>query len=138
VIGAPLLVSTLRDLAAGSLAPEHQRDGDATLASKVEPSEFELDPSRSAIDLERVVRAFFPRAFVWFRDRRLQVRRADAVAGDGEAGTLADVSDDPVIQTVEGRLRLLEVQPEGKRAMSGGEFVRGYRPEVGERIGPRV
>src|SRR5262249_11852567 len=32
-------------------------------------------------------------------------------------------------------LELLQVQPEGKRAMSAREFVSGYRPGGGERLG---
>jgi len=34
-----------------------------------------------------------------------------------------------------GALRPLEVQPAGRRRMTAPEFVRGYRPEVGEQLG---
>jgi methionyl-tRNA formyltransferase len=54
-------------------------------------------------------------------------------AGEGEPGTFIDGA----IQTALGRLRLVEVQPEGKRRMSGEEFVRGYRPADGEKIPSR-
>ena len=120
-IGAPLLVRTIHELSAGALTPRPQRDEDATIAPKVESSEAELDPSLAAVELERRVRAFHPRAFTWFRGKRLQIRRA---AVDG--------TDEPALPTVDGTLRLLEVQPEGKRAMSADEFVRGYRPQPGE------
>ncbi len=117
-IGAPLLVRTLRELAAGSLVPVPQRDEDATIAPKVDPAEAELDATRPAVELDRKIRAFYPRAFVWFRGRRLQIRRAEVEGGN--------------------TLRLLEVQPEGKRAMSGEEFARGYRPQPDELPGVHV
>jgi methionyl-tRNA formyltransferase len=41
----------------------------------------------------------------------------------------------PLVAAGEGAVRLLEVQPEGKRAMSGAEFVRGRPLGVGARLG---
>jgi methionyl-tRNA formyltransferase len=125
-VGAPLLVRTLNEHGVGSIVPQPQPDDGVAIAAKVDPSEAELDPSRSAAELERRVRAFYPRAFVPFRGRRLLIRRA---AVDG--------AEEPVLRTADGALRLVEVQPEGKRAMSGEEFLRGYRPRPGE-LGPHV
>jgi methionyl-tRNA formyltransferase len=126
VLGAPLLVRTLQVHDAGSMGPRPQRDDEATMAPKVDPAEFELDPSRAAVELERRVRAFHPRAFVRFRGKRLLVHRAAVDSGAP--------SDLPILRCGDGALRLLEVQPEGKRVMSGEEFVRGYRPQPGEPI----
>jgi methionyl-tRNA formyltransferase len=60
----------------------------------------------------------------------LKIWRATVTPGDGEPGTFIDGA----LQTGSGRLRLDEVQPEGKRRMSGEEFGRGYRPADGERV----
>jgi methionyl-tRNA formyltransferase len=75
-----------------------------------------------------------PGAFIPFRGRRLKVWRASVEPGDGEAGTIADPTALSV-QTADGRLRLDEVQAEGKRRMSAEEFARGRRPVPGEAIG---
>jgi methionyl-tRNA formyltransferase len=135
-LAPPLLVRTLRDLDAGSVTPTPQDDAAATLAPKIEPHEAELDPARPAIELERVVRAMDPSpgAFIRFRGGRLKVWRASVEPGDGAPATVADAAGFSV-QTAVGRLRLDEVQAEGKRRMSAEEFARGRRPVPGEAIG---
>jgi methionyl-tRNA formyltransferase len=134
-IGAPLLVRSVGELASGALTPQPQPDDGVTTADKIDPAEAELDPTGSATILERKVRAFDPApgAFLSFRGKRLKVWRAAAEAGAGEPGRLQGSS----LQTADGRLELLVVQPEGKRRMSGEEFARGYRPD-GEPISRRL
>jgi methionyl-tRNA formyltransferase len=126
VMGAPLLVTTLRQLDAGKIEPRAQPTEGETFAEKIDPSEAALDAREPAAMLERKVRGFNPTpgAFIWFRDKRLKLWRAAVEPGDGEPGTFQDGA----IQTPDGRLRLIEVQPEGKKRMSGEEFLRGYRP----------
>jgi methionyl-tRNA formyltransferase len=132
-IGAPLLVRTLHELDAGTIVPQPQPDDGSTYADKIEADEAELNPVASdANELERKVRAFAPApgAFLPFRGKRLKVWRADVESGEGEPGTFADGA----VQTTRDRLRLLEVQPEGKRRMTGAEFANGYRPKDGEPV----
>ena len=90
------------------------------------------DPTDLAVISERKTRAFDPApgAFVTFRGKRLKIWRTKVEPGRGDVGTFVDGA----LQTTDGRLRFLEVQPEGKRRMSGEEFARGYRPEDGEAI----
>jgi methionyl-tRNA formyltransferase len=137
-MGAPLIVRTLADLDSEIVEPRPQPSEGVTIASKVEADEARLDPSLPAVDLERRVRAFDPApgAFLTIGPRRVKVWRVRAVEGSGPSATIAAVTDDEVdVQTSEGRLRLLEVQPEGKRRMSASEFARGYRPGIGDSIG---
>jgi methionyl-tRNA formyltransferase len=131
-IGAPLLVRTLDDLVTGKAQLRPQNDNEATFADKIDVNESGLDANEKAESLERKVRAFDPApgAFLPFRGKRLKVWRAEVVRGEGEAGTFVD----GCVQTSDGRLRLIEVQPEGKRRMSGDDFVNGYRPANGEKL----
>lgn len=140
-LAAQVLVRTLRDLDAGTVTPQPQDNTAATIAPKIEPAEAELDPQEPARALERRVRAMDPApgAFLWFRGHRLKVWKAAWEPGDGEPGTIASVDGDGIaVQTGEGRLRLVEVQAEGKRRMAAADFTRGRRPAVGEVIGARV
>jgi methionyl-tRNA formyltransferase len=134
-MGAPLLVQTLRGLEASRIEPRPQPDEGVTIAGKILPYEAELDLTEDATTLERKIRGFdpVPGAFVWFRDKRLKIWRGAVEGGEGEPGTFVDGT----IQTADGRLRLVEVQPEGKRRMSGQDLVRGYRPADGERVTSR-
>ncbi len=137
-LAPPLLVHTLRDVDAGGIVPEPQNDALATVAPKIDPDEAELDPARPALELERRVRALAPSpgAFFWYRGQRLKVLKAEAVEGEGSVGTVAAVDAGLSVQTSAGRLRLVEVQPEGKRSMPADAFARGHRPTSGEPIGP--
>jgi methionyl-tRNA formyltransferase len=132
-IGAPLLVRTLDGLVSGDVTPTPQDEAGVTYADKIDPTETRLDPNEPAVVLQRKVRAFHPApgTFLPFRGKRLKVWRASVEPGSGDARTFVGGA----VQTSDGRLRLDEVQPEGKRRMSGSEFVNGYRPQDGEAVG---
>jgi methionyl-tRNA formyltransferase len=115
-LGAELAVRTLHALEQGKVTPRPQPAEGDTYAAKIEPTDAHLDPSLPADVLARTVRAMNPSpgAYVSFRGKRLKVWRA-AVGSDGVV--------------IGDGLRLLEVQPEGKKRMSADEFARGYRPK---------
>jgi methionyl-tRNA formyltransferase len=101
----------------------------ATYAEKIGPEDRRLDPSRAARELERVVRALTPHigAFVEVGELRLGVLRAGVAAEELPVapGELSVAPGRPVLGCSEGALELLVVQPAGRRAMSGEDYVRG-------------
>jgi methionyl-tRNA formyltransferase len=137
LLGAPLLVESIRGLVEGTIEPEPQDHDRATLAPKITPEDARLDWSAPAEVVDRAVRAFnpVPGAHTTLRGDRLKVHRARPVAGSGEPGAVIRVDDaGPVVACGSGAVRLDEVQPAGKPRMAGTAFVNGYRP-VGERLG---
>ena len=140
-LGAELLVRTLDRRPPCA----EQDEALATYADKITPQDRELDPSRPAVELERVVRALTPHigAHVVLEDgSRLGVRAARVAAGAGAGPRAGEdptigavppqgvVSFDgpvPVLGCAEGALELLEVQPPGGRPMSGADYLRGRR-----------
>jgi methionyl-tRNA formyltransferase len=130
VLGADLLVRTL------DTEPPcvEQDEAGVTYAAKIEPPDRELDPSRSALELERVVRALTPHigAYVVLEDgTRLGVSVA-RVLGDGSppappAGVVSLAGPRPVLGCAEGALELLVVQPPGRRPMPAEDYLRGRR-----------
>jgi methionyl-tRNA formyltransferase len=104
-----------------------------TYAGKITAGDRSLDPSRPAAELERVVRALTPHvgAHVELADRgTLGIRAARVRACGGPApGLLSLDGARPVLGCAHGSLELLVVQPPGRRAMSGEDYVRGYRGE---------
>jgi methionyl-tRNA formyltransferase len=132
-LGAPLLVDALVGLAEGTLVPQPQDDARATYAPKIAPGDARIDWSAPAMDLQRVVRAYnpVPGAHTTFRGARLKVHHAQIVPGDGTPGTIVAIDERtgaPVAACGTEALRLDEVQPAGKRVMSGAAFVNGYQP----------
>jgi methionyl-tRNA formyltransferase len=128
-LGGELLVQALDD------HPEctAQEEALATYAEKISPQDRALDPELSAAELERVVRALTPHigAYVTLEDGSpLGVRQARAVPSfDGEppAGFVSFDGPVPVLGCADGALELLIVQPPGRSAMPGGDFLRGRR-----------
>jgi len=104
-----------------------------TYAAKISTEDRELDPSRAAVELERVVRGLTPHigAHVVLGDgSRLGVRAARVLADDGRRPPQGVISLDgpvPVLGCAEGALELVEVQPAGGRPMSGAAYLRGHR-----------
>jgi methionyl-tRNA formyltransferase len=131
-LGAPLLLQALDEMESGEGRPVPQDDSQATNAPKITPEDARLDWSRPAKELARRVRAFDPRPGAWtrFRSKRLKVYGARRRLGEGEEpGRVVVEGGELSVQASDGRLVLFEVQPEGRRRMTGEEFVRGYRPD---------
>jgi methionyl-tRNA formyltransferase len=139
LVAADLLVASLPGWLSGELEARPQPEVGATLTRPLRRADGELDPTRPARELERQVRAYQPWPGAWVERgaERLVVWRAsvaaspsrDALPGSTEArpGDIVTVEDTPVLVTGAGGLRLDEVQPAGRRRMSGAAYLRGRR-----------
>jgi methionyl-tRNA formyltransferase len=125
-IGGELLVHAL-----DSPQPcAEQDENGATYAEKITPEDRRLDPCRPAAELERVVRALTPHIGAYLAlggGSPLGVRRARVAPAGPDAGVLSLDASVPVLGCAVDSLELLEVQPAGRRVMSGEDYVRGYR-----------
>jgi methionyl-tRNA formyltransferase len=128
--GTALLVGMLARGPEG-LPSAHPQVGNATYADKIDPAELQLDWSREAIELHRVIRV--GRAWTTVRGRRLEVVRARLVPGpaSGSPGRL----DGAMVATGDGRLELVEVKPEGRGVIAAEAWLRGARLVEGEVLG---
>lgn len=137
-IGAELLGETLDRLAAGPIEATPQDHSLATFAPRFGPGDRELDWSDPARLLVNLCRALSPEpaATTAFRGRGLKVYRAAEVEASGEPGRIVEVGPQgATVATARGGFRPLELAPEGRKRISGADFVNGMRPEVGERLG---
>ena len=138
-LGAVALVEALDGLARGTLHPQPQDDALATLAPMIRKEEGEIDWNRSAVEIERAVRAFHPWPGAWTRARGklLKIRRAatEPPAGGSPGEIVRADADGICIATGAGALRVLELQLEGKRATSARDAVAGRLVRQGERLG---
>ena len=129
-IGGELLEREMPRYLAGKLVRRPQDPKQVTLAPKLEPRAGELDFARPAEELVRRIRAYTPDpgAFLVFRGHRIGVLRGAVAGGPGtEHGTLEIRDGAPLVAAGAGWLRLEEVRPAGKRAMSGADWARGLR-----------
>ena len=137
-IGADLMIETLRGLEAGSVQPRPQDNSQASLAPILKKEDGLIDFSRSAVDIANRIRGFqpWPGAYTKFRGRNLQILKARAANAALPPGELHADSGCLVAGCGQNTsLELLELQLEGKKQTSAADFVRGYRPEPGEKLG---
>jgi methionyl-tRNA formyltransferase len=129
-IGADLLVKTLPSYLNGDLVPVPQDDEFATYAKMINKSDGELRFDQSASDLANRVRAFYPwpGTFMFLNENRIKILKAHQVSSDAaKPGYRMIVDNLPAVGTVEGYLVLDELQPAGKKPMTGDVFLRGTR-----------
>jgi methionyl-tRNA formyltransferase len=109
---------------------EQPREG-ITYAEKIGRDERRLDPERRADELERHARALTPHVGTYVElpgGERLGVLRVGLAPTDElEPGELAARDGRLLYGAASGALELLEVQPEGKRAMQAADWLRGHR-----------
>lgn len=141
-VGAHLLVETLHPYLMGDLEARPQPEEGATYARQLCKGDGRLDWSRSAVDLDRQVRAFnpWPGAFTIWRGRRLKILQSAPLPdwrGDAPPGTVIAPADGDgmAVATGEGALRLKEVQLAGKRRMDVSAFLCGQRDCIGIQVG---
>lgn len=139
-LGAQLLVDIWPQLVTGGLQPLPQVTQEVCYAAKISRAEACLSWEQPAVELARQVRALnpWPVAFTQFQGRMLRVWHAEPLSEEQSvrvAGTVMAAGRFGIdVQTGVGQLRLLEVQPEGKRRMAGGDFA-AARTLVGQQLG---
>ncbi len=127
-IAPEALLESLRLIAAGSAPRIRQDNARATYAPKLKREHGQIDWSESAAAIERKIRAYnpWPGAFMKVGDQNLKIFSASVVDLTGQPGEILRSDKDLIVAAGKGALCLAEVQLEGKRRMSGAEFLRGH------------
>jgi methionyl-tRNA formyltransferase len=137
-MGAELMVDTLNQLCAGTLHAKPQDHKLATLAPILKKDDGRVDFQRSATENWNRLRGFqpWPGAFTPFRGKNLQILSVRPVERALPPGSLKVENHLPLVGCgFATSLELHELQMEGKKRMSGQDFVNGYRIRDGEILG---
>lgn len=131
-IGARLMVRVLADPVAFPPRPQPQ-DG-VTYASKIDKAEARIDFGRTAVEVERQVRAFNPAPGAHFEHagERIKVLSAAVMELSGAPGEVLD--GQLTIACSEGAIRPLAVQRAGRGVMTSNELLRGFSIDIGTRL----
>jgi methionyl-tRNA formyltransferase len=141
-MGAELLVTVVDQLASGTAREDPQDDTHATYAPRLTKEEGLIDWTQSASRIHNRVRGLYPwpHAYTFVKGTRLIVLRSavatrNAGASDTSPGTILGVTSEAIdVATGDGELAILEVQPEGRRAMRVHDFLLGHRLAAGEKF----
>lgn len=137
--GAALLLEVVEQLAGGTATEMPQDEAQATYAPKVLKSEGAIDWSLPARRIHNMVRGLqpWPMASTTMGGARVLIHRT-AVAGieaSAISGTILEADGDAlVVATGEDVIKILQLQPEGRRAMTAREFLSGHRVVPGLRL----
>ncbi|HEX2328486.1 MAG TPA: methionyl-tRNA formyltransferase [Candidatus Angelobacter sp.] len=139
-LGAALLIETLTQLQDRQIKGAPQDDSLATLAPILKKEDGLVNFRRSATEIYNRFRGFqpWPGAYTTFRSRNLKfiAVRPASEAAEVAAGELRVSGDRLIVGCGDGsNLELLQLQLEGKKNMSARDFISGYRPNPGERLG---
>ncbi|WP_037606409.1 methionyl-tRNA formyltransferase [Streptacidiphilus rugosus] len=139
VSGARLLVATMDGIEDGTLEARPQPGDGVTLAPKINVEDARIDWTTPALRVDRVVRGCAPAPGAWteFRGERLKVASLRLAAGRSELGPGEVLVQKNTVRVGTGshEIELGEVQPQGKKRMSAGDWARGARVEERERLG---
>lgn len=132
-IGAALMVEVLDDLP--RLTPTPQPEEGVTYAAKIDKDEARLDFSKSAVEVERQIRAFNPFPGAWFEHggERIKILAASVDERSGEAGTTIDHGLEIACGT--GAIVPSFVQRAGRAVMTPSELLRGFSIPASTRLG---
>jgi len=133
-LGAKLILPTLEGVAQGSLRGIAQEESKVTYAHKLQKEMEMIDWKRSAREVDLGVRALNP----WPGTRietvsglKIKIKKGRTVSYSpgrpGPAGTLHSFGGELFLQCAQGAYQILELQEEGKRAVSGQDFLNGLQ-----------
>ena len=139
-MGAELLAETLEGLATQRILPTPQDNARATLAPILTREDGRIQFARDAQTICNRFRGFqpWPGAFTTFRGKQLALHAISPFAGGHSlaAGEIAMAGEQLLAGCGKGTaITISELQLEGKRRMSAREFINGYQPKAGERVG---
>jgi methionyl-tRNA formyltransferase len=134
-IGAPLMLRALHAFAKGEIAPQPQPAEGVTYAAKLSKDEGRIDWTKSAVEIDRMVRALNPGPGTTFElnGERIKLLACEPVAQSGAPGTLLD--DAGTVACGDGALKLLKLQRPSKSAVAIADFLRGLALPKGTRLG---
>jgi len=139
-MGADLLREGLPLLERGELSPIDQDHSKATYAPLLTKADGLIDWSITSGEIANRVLGFapWPGTHTTRTGNRLLVTRALAMEEENEAppGTIVSAGAEGIqVACGNGTLNVLAVKPGGKREMEAGEFLSGYKVEIGEILG---
>ena len=137
-LGAKTILETLDELEKGNLTPTKQGESPTAYAKMLTKAMGLIDFTKSAKELDCFVRGMdpWPSAYTLLSGKTLKLWKVRAVEGGGKAGSVIEIGKESfTVACGEGAIEVLEVQLEGKKRMSAGDFLKGSTLNIGQELG---
>lgn len=140
VLGGNLIIEALDLIKEGKAPREQQVESESTYVKILSKEDGKIDFSKSAIEIERLVRGMtpWPSAFTSLHGKMLKIWDADVIESEkkGEIGDVVEVTKNSLlVQTGDGLLAINELQLEGKKRMPVDAFLLGYTVTKDDHLG---
>ena len=156
VLGAELLIDTLKAIEEGTVTRTPQNHEESTYVGMLKKSHGQLDFTKSALELERLIRGLnpWPSAFTSYNGKVIKIWDSEVVGSSElvketgneryneeylsalECGQVAAVTKSSFyVVTGKDLLKIVSIQPEGKKKMDCDAYLRGYPVEEGAMLG---
>jgi len=135
--GGPLLLKALQQIETGEASCAKQNEAEVSFAPALSRESGEIDWKKSAEEINSQVRALllWPGAHTFYHGQMVKILKAKVMDGKTALpGTIVEIQKNSgfTVETGEGLLQVLQVQPAGKNAMGAYEFVIGHKLASGE------
>ncbi|MCR5255087.1 MAG: methionyl-tRNA formyltransferase [Acetatifactor sp.] len=139
VLGGEAITEMLPLLEEGRITPVKQDDSLSCYAPLIKKSMGQIDFSKSAVELDRLIRGLnpWPSAYTSYNGKQLKIWKAKPVdCPKKKAGEVVAVDKNSItVSCGEGGLMITELQLEGKKRMAAHDFLLGVRLSCGEILG---
>lgn len=137
--GAKILPDTLLGYLDNRIIPKPQNHAEATVCHTLTKADGKIDWTRSAVDIDRHIRALTPWPGAWttFQGQQLKIVIADPIERTAETppGSIAIINGELTVQTGSALLRIHRLQIEGKRSMDMKDFTNGFSARLPTLLG---
>ncbi|MCX8057328.1 MAG: methionyl-tRNA formyltransferase [Ignavibacteria bacterium] len=131
IVGAELVLETVKRIEAGNFKTQPQNDAEATLAPKITKEICKINWNQPAIKIHNLVRGLspIPAAFTIFNSKTFKIYKTKVTELDSNnsPGTIEIINDELLVNTSDKKISILEIQPESRKRMSIKEFLLGYK-----------
>ena len=137
-LGAETILETLEELENGNLTPIKQGESPTAYAKMLTKAMGLIDFTKPAKELDCFVRGMdpWPSAYTLLAGKTLKLWKVKPVEGSGKAGSVIEIGKESfTVACGEGAIEVLEVQLEGKKRMSAGDFLKGSTLNIGQELG---
>ena len=136
-VGSEILLHYIKDIPAENWIFTEQEQNGVSLAPKINKAEGHIEWSMQPDEVINKLRAIrnTPGVFTFFKKKRIRLFEAEKAYHHGKSGELVEIENGyPIIACGEASIKLIEVQPEGKKRQSAKDWLMGARLKKGDML----
>ncbi len=143
-MAGPFLLKTIEVIESGKVELKKQDDKLASPAPKLVAENCMIDFGFPAINVHNFIRGLSttPGAYTYFRDQKIKLYKSHlpeiGIDSAHESGAIIPDKSRLLIKCAKSTIEILEIVPQGRKAMDGRSFINGFRPQAGEMFGKTV